>query len=496
MMSATSRRVAGSSVRPMVIVVEPDAVRRRRLMAGLGRGVEGIADITDASARFHADVSGDGDAAQFVPLVVVAGPSLAAGSIVAALTAMTGADGCDRRWWAVVGVVSSCGIRAMRDALSDGVCDLVDEDAPVAVLRHAVRRAGLEVALAVGSCGDEGRSGAIAGQAPEPVAGLGGDQVLDPARVLMAPHRLVGSGPIGVFAPKGGAGASTVAVNLAIALSAGARTDNAASNRYPGVLVDADLQFGDLALMLGVEPQRSLASVSMTGTNNSGSGHPIPPNIDNDLIAGLLAVHPASGVALLGAPVDPVLADTVAPDLFHRALDVLCQLSSWLVLDLPSRLDDLVVELLERCGHILLVTTTDLASVKDARLAADILSRLGISSEAWSLVCNGVGAPGGLDVARVEQHVGAKALGVVPNDPAVCRSLLAGCPVVLETSQSPAAAALGSLANQLSGGPAPDSPVGLLPVADSGLLRHSGPLGSMLPRLVAGVRHAVVGRAG
>lgn len=494
-MSEVPTRQAGPSVRPLVIVVEPDMVQRRRLMAGLGRGVEGIADITDPAARFHSKVPDGSDAARFDPLVVVVGPSLAAGTVVAALTAMTGANRCDRRRWAVVGVVSNCGLRAMSDALSAGVCDLVEQDAPVALLRHAVRRAGLEMALATASRGG-GWSGVAVGHDPEPLAGLDVAPVLEPAQLVSAPHRLVGSGPIGVFSPKGGAGASTVAVNLAVALAAGVRTEDDAANRYPGVLVDADLQFGDLALMLGVEPQRSLASISMTEARNSGSGHPTPLNIDNSLIAGLLARHPASGVALLGAPVDPVLADTVAPDLVHRALDVLCQLSSWLVLDLPSRLDDLVVELLERCGHVLLVTTTDLASVKDARLAADVLSRLGISSGAWSLVCNAVGAPGGLDVAYVEQHIGVKAIGVIPHDPAVSRSLLAGCPVVLGSPQSPAAAALGALANELSGVPASGHPVGSLPIRDVGLLRHPGAVGSMLPRLVAGVRHAVIGRAG
>ncbi len=170
--------------------------------------------------------------------------------------------------------------------------------------------------------------------------------------------------------------------------------------------------------------------------------------------------------------------------------------SRWVVLDLPSRLDDLVVELLERCGHVLLVTTTDLASVKDARLAAEILGRLGVSTGAWSLVCNAVGAPGGLDVANVEQHVGVKALGVIPNDPAVSRSLLAGCPVVLGASQSPAAVALSSLADRLVRDSGSGHPIGLEPASTTGLSQHRGSRRPMFPGLMAGIRHALADRIG
>ncbi len=130
--SQSPTRQAGLPVRPLVIVVEPDTAQRRRLLSGLGRGVQGVADIADVETWFHSCRLGDGGVAHFTPLIVVSGPQSPPGSIVAALTAMAGSDGCDRRWWAVVGVVPTCDLVALRVALAAGVCDLVEEGAPVA----------------------------------------------------------------------------------------------------------------------------------------------------------------------------------------------------------------------------------------------------------------------------------------------------------------------------------------------------------------------------
>lgn len=356
---------------PAVVVVEPDATERRRLAEALGPGVVAVA----SPAEMPAD-----------PAVVVAGPSLD-----------------DARWpatGALVAVTHRYGTAALRSALAAGATDLVDAAAPVTQLRHAVRRAGLAAAVA-----NHRRAG-------RPV----------PDAVVTAPL----PAPLGVFAPKGGAGATTVAVNVAATV---------ADRGVPVVVVDANVQFGDVALMFGVDPGASLAAVDPARPGQA---------------AGLVVVDPVTSVGVLAGPVDPAVADAVTGDAVVAALDAVVAGPATVVVDLPGRLDDVVVALCDRLGHLLVVTAMDLAAVKDTRLAIDTLARMGVSPSAWSLVCNAVGAPGTLPVAAVESQLGVAASCVVPHDATVPESLTAGHPVVVTAPGSPAARALAALGDRVA----------------------------------------------
>jgi MinD-like ATPase involved in chromosome partitioning or flagellar assembly len=221
------------------------------------------------------------------------------------------------------------------------------------------------------------------------------------------------------------------------------------------VLVDADLQFGDQSLMLGIDPLRSLASLA--GAVQGGSSH--HPRVDRDFgtshhdaerFIELLIMHRHSGVALLCAPVDPALADTVPVGLVAAAMRAVGSSAPWLVVDLPSHLGDLTLDVIDSTDHLLVVTGTDPTSVKDVRLVADTLDRLGVACDRWTLVCNGVGRHGGLSVTQIEQHVGVAAGALIPDDPAVATSLVRGNPVVLEFPGSAAALAFSALVDGLT----------------------------------------------
>ncbi len=421
--------------RPMVAVVEPDARVRSGLVAVLGPGVASLTTVTELSGVLGDSASGR-RAGQVASVVVVTGPSvpLRAAAAIASRHISVGSVG---GWWrvAVVGVARRCGTTALRDALDLGLCDLLGSDAGADQLRHAVRRAGLDL---------------VVRQMPL-VHGTSGTDSGIP----------VGGGPIAVFAPKGGAGASTVAVNVAVGLAA--RSTGTSSNqwRYPAVLIDADLQFGDLALMLGIDPMDSLASFSpakdhprrsLLGDNSGLAAHSIArDSAESGAFEDLVASHRRSGVALLGAPVDPALADTVPAGRVIEAIDAIGVSTPWLVVDLPSHIGDLTLDVIDRSRHLLVVTGTDPSSVKDARIVADTLTRLGVGTERWTLVCNGAHGSGGLSITSIEQHVGVSAGAVIPVDPAVPQSLLRGNPVVLESPGSAAAVAFASLVDRLVG---------------------------------------------
>lgn len=472
---------------PVVVVVEPEVDVQSRLVRVLGAGVLSVSTCADvprvlAEHRLGPPVGGltdgpsndrvrgraghpDGEWRDHVPgelewsLVVVSGPSIPPGVAVSVVPIMRQAATFGHRWRiAVVGIAHRCGNSSLRDALGVGMCDLLAVDSPPDHLRHAVRRAGLELV---------GSPAASTRVAP---ASAGGNAASD--------------GPIAVFAPKGGAGASTVAVNVAIGLASRSTVTGAQQWSYPAAIIDADLQFGDQALMLGLDPTCSLAFLT-----SPAPGMVVHPNLTGDIGSGgqsvgtahtgfldLVIPHHRSGVGLLGSPVDPALADTVPASLVTAAMASIGSQTPWLVVDLPSYMGDLTVEVIEHSSHLLVVTGTDPPSVKDARVVADTLDRLGIAPDTWTLVCNGVNAREGLSVSQIQQHVGVQAGAVIPDDPAVSLSLLRGNPVVLDNPRCDASQALQALVDNLIGAERPVSPSTMAPMPLRHL-RHLGELG-------------------
>jgi MinD-like ATPase involved in chromosome partitioning or flagellar assembly len=438
------------SIDPLVVVVEADAAIRQTLVALLGQGVVSAATLDDLRQMITADQAVDAGGQSHVGpgsahgVVVVAGPSLPPPVAASGLSALASSAVSSHGWrTAIVGVTHRCTTRRLRDALSVGLDDLVSLDAGPTQLRHAVRRAGLALAASPVAVSP-------------PVA-----SPLDDGPTAITPLVTAGSGPIAVFAPKGGAGASTVAANVAVGLAARSLGIRGDRWRYPGVIVDADLQFGDQALMLGIDPITSLASLAplvsgRPATNVAGEHE--GGTTGTDAYVELLITHRHSGVAVLCAPVDPVLADTVSGALVMDALRAIDSCAPWVVVDLPSHIDDLTMDVLDASSHLLVVTATDPSSVKDVRAVADTLARLGVAPEAWTLVCNGVGAADSLSVAQIEHYIGVRAGAVIPLDPAIPAALARGNPVTLEFPQSPSARAVADLVDVLTTTAAPGAP--------------------------------------
>ncbi len=457
---------------PAVVVMEPEIELRSRLERILGAGVLSVptcADVPGVLANYRPSsplggpmrgMSGDrthdraqgglGDGKHELcddmpggpefSAVVVAGPSIPPDIAISVLPIMQKVPTAGPRWRiAVVGVAHRCGITSLRNALGVGMSDFLALDSSPDQLRHAVRRAGLEL--------------------------VGSPAVATPVAPAAAGGTAAGGGPIAVFAPKGGAGASTVVVNVAVGLASRSTIASAKQWSYPAAIIDADLQFGDQALMLGLKPRRSLASLTAPTPGLVVRPDPADAVMSGDRPAGtdhkgfvdLVIPHQRSGVGLLASPVDPALADTVPARLVTAAMASIGAETPWLVVDLPSHIGDLTMEVIEHSTHLLVVTATDPPSVKDARIVADTLHRLGVAPHAWTLVCNGVSARRGLSVAQIQQHVGVVSGPVIPEDPAVALSLLRGNPVVLDSPGCGASRAFQKLVDDLIGteGPVP-----------------------------------------
>lgn len=285
-------------------------------------------------------------------------------------------------------------------------------------LLQAALRAGLRDTVAVTDPGALAQSVARVGDLLAGVA----TRTPAPSATRAAPGRLVV-----VFSAKGGVGKSTVAINVAVAL--------AHRCADPIALVDADINFGDVAVLLGIPPEHTV--VDAVSAVQYG---------DTELIRSLLHRHRSSGLLVLPAPTEPMLDGGVAPsDLVSvcQALQGMCQL---VVADLPPQLDETAVALVEAADVVLLVGGMDIPSVKNLKIGMHALDLAAIAGPKLRLVLNRANVQVKLDVREVEQVLGLRAEFPIPSDIAVPISVNAGVPVVEHAPDSPASRALDRIA--------------------------------------------------
>ena len=236
---------------------------------------------------------------------------------------------------------------------------------------------------------------------------------------------------ITVFSTKGGAGKSFVATNLAVALAK--RSEGAVC------LIDADLQFGDVAVMLKLVPQHTIADAI-------SSIH----RLDEPLIRSLLIRHEPSGVLVLPAPTEPAFADQITADDVIKIISTVRSFCDYIVVDTPSYFTDVVIRLLEECDDIVLVAGMDVPNIKNVKLGLNTLGLLNVPESKVKLVLNRANSKVRIDVAEVERALGLKADTLVPSDIAVPQSINKGVPVALDSPKSGVARSLEQLAGLFS----------------------------------------------
>jgi len=232
---------------------------------------------------------------------------------------------------------------------------------------------------------------------------------------------------ITVFSTKGGAGKSVVATNLAVALTK--RADG------PVVLVDADLQFGDVAVMLQMTPQHTVVDAVSAGER-----------VDRAMLQGLLARH-ESGVLVLAAPPEPAFADQVTPNDIINLIGVLREMAAYVVVDTPSAFNDLVFSLIEESDDVLMVGALDIPSIKNVKLGLQMLRLLNVPAGRLHFVLNRANSKVRLDVAEVERALQLKADGFIPSDVMVPRTVNRGVPAVIDAPKSEVAKSFERLAD-------------------------------------------------
>lgn len=201
---------------------------------------------------------------------------------------------------------------------------------------------------------------------------------------------------ISVMGVKGGVGASSVALNLAWI-----------ANREPGhkiTLLDLDLFSGDLAWMLDLKPRQDLTQISQDFER-----------LDASFLAGILTeVRP--GLKLAAAPLDPIAAEDIKTEHTIRAVELLSDTQDLVIVDLPSRLDENSLVVLERSDRVLLILEPTVVSLRAARRLLSLGEGVWGDENKLSIVVNRDGAKGCLPHAEMERALGRKPLAYLPND--------------------------------------------------------------------------------
>jgi pilus assembly protein CpaE len=231
---------------------------------------------------------------------------------------------------------------------------------------------------------------------------------------------------IAVFSTKGGVGKSTIAINMAVSMArrSGERV----------ALVDGDLQFGDVAVLLGLPPQNTVLDAAAAVQVG-----------DAQLLRALLSRHD-SGLFVLPAPTEPVLGSQMAPQEMASLCNEMRSLFGYVIVDLPAQFDEYVLAVVDLADDVLLVGSMDIPSVKNLKIGIQALDLAAIAGPKMHLVLNRANTQVKLDVREIEQVLGMKAEFPIPSDIAVPMSVNAGIPVVDHDPKGAASRALAHMA--------------------------------------------------
>lgn len=226
-----------------------------------------------------------------------------------------------------------------------------------------------------------------------------------------------------VFSPKGGTGKTTMATNLAVALHGG------------GVrrvcLLDLDLEFGDVAISMQLEPTRSLIDAVTVDVDGE----------ESELVAALTTEF-RSGLDCILAPIEPGDAAKIPAHVVTDLLALLRRRYDFVVIDTPSQFSEHVLAALDASDHHVLITNPELPSLKNLRLALDMLDLLGYPRAARSVVFNRSDAPTGLSDSDVRAALRVPIAAQVPTSRDVPISINRGVPIVAAKPGHPVSAAI------------------------------------------------------
>lgn len=290
-------------------------------------------------------------------------------------------------------------------ALRAGVADVVPMGADVKDLKTSIERARTAQAL---------RKASDAAAAAEAV-------------VFAKPEGRI----VAVVSPKGGVGRTTIATNIAVGLA----------KRYPQqvVLVDMDLQFGDCATVLNLEPEFTLPDMT-TGA----------PTKDMLALKSLLTRH-ETGLFVIPGSDSPTAADKMTPDAITRLLTQLASEFQYIVVDTSHGLSEYTLSVLDKAHELVLVTGFDVPGIRGLRKEIETLRDLDMLPEARHVVVNFFDKDLGLTIKNVQVAILEDVDIVLDQMPLVRKSINRGIPLIQTNGRDPVTKQLERLIDRVTG---------------------------------------------
>jgi pilus assembly protein CpaE len=232
-----------------------------------------------------------------------------------------------------------------------------------------------------------------------------------------------------VFSPKGGTGKTVLSTNIGTSLAKhwGKRA----------LLLDLDLQFGDAAIMLGLEPDKTIYDLVTA-----------PGELDSEKLAGYTTRH-ACGLDILPAPLRPEDAELVTEAKLARLLEVARESYDVIVVDTSPFFHGPMLATLDRTDELLLLTSLDVPTIKNVRLSLQTLELLSFPPDRIKVVLNRANSKVGMQRKEVESALEMGVRFEVPSDRAVPLAVNRGNPAVLSDGKSEFSRAVKELAKSL-----------------------------------------------
>jgi pilus assembly protein CpaE len=239
---------------------------------------------------------------------------------------------------------------------------------------------------------------------------LGGGAPTDGA--ARAPARV-----ITVFSSKGGCGKTFLSTNLAVALG---------RNGAEVALVDLDLHFGDVAIMLHLFPSHTIYDATQS------------PELDALTVKSFLTHHD-SGIWTLVAPTEPTVADTISPSTITNILKLLRSAFDYVVIDTPPAFSEPVLGAFDESDVLVMLATLDVPSIKNLKLTLQTMELLHFPKNRIRVVVNRADSKVGLRLPDVEKLLSAPVNATIPSSRSVPLSVNKGSPIMLEEPKGPVA---------------------------------------------------------
>lgn len=235
---------------------------------------------------------------------------------------------------------------------------------------------------------------------------------------------------ITIYSPKGGAGTTTLAVNLAMTLR---------NEDTHVALVDADLQFGDVAVFLNEQSKTSVVDLG-----------PRADELDPEFVEEVMINHAPSGVKILSAPDRPEDAESVTGDQFTKVLRYLRQMFAYIVVDTDSALNDITLSALDSSDLVILLTTQEIPAIKNCRLFLDLANAMKLDRRRILFVMNRFDKRIGITPEKVGESFKQPIATVLPFDErVVIPSVNRGVPFMLGDRSKPISKGFLSLAEAI-----------------------------------------------